>query len=71
MAEKRILDFIDLRSQQFRIAESLDSRIKTVLAHGQYIMGPEVGELEQNLAVYTAANTASLSPTAPMPCSSK
>ena len=46
------MDFIDLKSQQALIREKLDKRIATVLDHGRYIMGPEVGELEQKLAEY-------------------
>ena len=45
-------DFIDLRTQQQRIMPELERRMKGVLAHGQYIMGPEVGELEEKLAAY-------------------
>lgn len=49
------IPFIDLKSQQDRIKPSLDRRIAAVLAHGQYIMGPEVAELEEKLAVVTGA----------------
>lgn len=44
------MQFIDLDAQQARIRISLDARIGAVLAHGQYILGPEVAELEQQLA---------------------
>ncbi len=47
------IQFIDLAAQQARIRENLEQRIKTVLDHGKYIMGPEVGELESQLAEYT------------------
>ena len=43
------MDFIDLKSQQKRIRESIDRRIATVLDHGQYILGAEVTELESAL----------------------
>lgn len=43
------MDFIDLKSQQKRIRQSIDARIAAVLDHGQYIMGPEVAELEARL----------------------
>ena len=43
------MEFIDLKSQQKRIRETLDRRIAAVLDHGQYILGPEVGELEARL----------------------
>ena len=46
------MDFIDLKSQQQRIKCQLDANIATVLAHGRYIMGPEVGALEERLADY-------------------
>lgn len=44
------MEFIDLKAQQARIKTQLDARIAAVLAHGQYIMGPEVRELESALA---------------------
>ncbi|MEM7145304.1 MAG: DegT/DnrJ/EryC1/StrS family aminotransferase [Verrucomicrobiota bacterium] len=46
------MDFIDLKSQQALIREELDRRISAVLEHGRYVMGPEVGELEERLAAY-------------------
>ena len=46
------MDFIDLKTQQSRIREKIDKRIKSVLDHGKYIMGPEVFELEEKLANY-------------------
>jgi len=46
------MDFIDLKSQQALIREKLDKRISAVLDHGRYVMGPEVGELEEKLADY-------------------
>lgn len=50
-----MIDFIDLRTQQNRIKEQIDTGIQRVLAHGQYILGPEVAELEEVLAVYTGS----------------
>ncbi|MET4570454.1 DegT/DnrJ/EryC1/StrS family aminotransferase [Rhodanobacter soli] len=47
-----MIDFIDLRAQQARIKDRIDAGIARVLAHGQYILGPEVGELEEKLAAY-------------------
>jgi len=44
------MQFIDLLSQQEFIRDKIDKRIKTVLDHGKYIMGPEVEELEEKLA---------------------
>ena len=49
-----MIPFIDLHSQQERIKEDLHARINKVLAHGQYIMGPEVVELEKLLADYVS-----------------
>jgi len=49
------LPFIDLKSQYAALKTSIDSRIQRVLDHGQYIMGPEVKELEEALAAYTGA----------------
>ena len=46
------MQFIDLRAQQERIRDVLQQRIDTVLRHGQYIMGPEVDELERKLAAF-------------------
>jgi len=46
------MDFIDLKTQYRRIKPSVDARIARVLEHGAYVMGPEVGELEQALARY-------------------
>jgi UDP-2-acetamido-2-deoxy-ribo-hexuluronate aminotransferase len=47
------LDFIDLKSQYVALKASIDARIQRVLEHGQYIMGPEVRELEERLAAFT------------------
>ena len=49
------LDFIDLKSQYAALRESINARIQRVLDHGQYIMGPEVKELEDKLAAFTGA----------------
>ena len=46
------MDFIDLKTQYRRLKPAVDARIGKVLEHGQYILGPEVAELEQNLASY-------------------
>lgn len=46
------MQFIDLQAQQVRIKEAIDTNIQKVLSHGQYIMGPEVFELEDSLADY-------------------
>ncbi len=46
------MQFIDLKAQQARIRPELDRRIAAVLDHGQYVLGPEVRELEERLADY-------------------
>lgn len=46
------MDFIDLKTQQLKIRNSLQARMNKVLEHGQYIMGPEITELENLLAHY-------------------
>jgi UDP-2-acetamido-2-deoxy-ribo-hexuluronate aminotransferase len=50
-----MIDFIDLKAQQMRIKGRIDAGIARVLAHGQYILGPEVAELEEKLAAYAGA----------------
>ena len=49
------MQFIDLATQQARIREDVERRIKTVLDHGKYIMGPEIKELEELLCSFTGA----------------
>jgi UDP-2-acetamido-2-deoxy-ribo-hexuluronate aminotransferase len=49
------IPFTDLKAQYQALKPSIDARIQTVLNHGQYIMGPEVTELEGMLAAYTGA----------------
>jgi UDP-2-acetamido-2-deoxy-ribo-hexuluronate aminotransferase len=52
------MDFIDLKTQYRRLKPSVDARIARVLEHGQYVMGPEVTELEQKLAEYVGVQHA-------------
>ena len=49
------MDFIDLKTQYAALRESVNARIQRVLDHGQYILGPEVKELEDRLAAWTGA----------------
>jgi UDP-2-acetamido-2-deoxy-ribo-hexuluronate aminotransferase len=49
------IPFIDLKSQYAALKPQIQARINTVLEHGQYIMGPEVKELEEKLAAFTGA----------------
>lgn len=46
------MDFIDLKSQYRALRSDINARIQAVLDHGQYILGPEVLELEQRLSSY-------------------
>lgn len=50
--EPKPLDFVDLKTQQDVIRSELERNIHRVLHHGQYILGPEVRELESRLAAY-------------------
>jgi dTDP-4-amino-4,6-dideoxygalactose transaminase len=50
--------FIDLAAQQRRIAGRIDAAIARVLEHGQYVMGPEVRDLESRLAAFAGARHA-------------
>jgi UDP-2-acetamido-2-deoxy-ribo-hexuluronate aminotransferase len=52
---KSLTPFIDLKTQYAALRESIDARMRAVLDHGQFILGPEVQELESRLAVYTGA----------------
>ena len=49
------MDFIDLKTQYQRLKADIDAGIQRVLDHGQYILGPEVAELEEKLAAYVGA----------------
>jgi UDP-2-acetamido-2-deoxy-ribo-hexuluronate aminotransferase len=44
------MDFIDLKSQYRALREPVNAAIQRVLDHGQYVLGPEVAELERRLA---------------------
>lgn len=50
-----MIPFIDLQAQRARIADKIDAGIARVLAHGQYIFGPEVKALEAQLAQFAQA----------------
>ena len=52
------MQFVDLHAQQQRIRPELERRIQAVLEHGKYIMGPEVGELEERLADFVGVEHA-------------
>jgi UDP-2-acetamido-2-deoxy-ribo-hexuluronate aminotransferase len=46
------MQFTDLKAQYAALKPEIDARIQRVLDHGQYILGPEVAELEQQLAAF-------------------
>ena len=50
-----MIPFFDLAAQQEVIKREIDENISRVLAHGKYILGPEVEELEERLCEYTGA----------------
>jgi UDP-2-acetamido-2-deoxy-ribo-hexuluronate aminotransferase len=49
------MEFIDLKSQYSFLKEEIDASIQRVLDHGQYILGPEVAELEIQLSKFTGS----------------
>lgn len=49
------LPFCDLRAQYAALREPIHERLQRVLEHGQYILGPEVAELEARLAAFSGA----------------
>jgi UDP-2-acetamido-2-deoxy-ribo-hexuluronate aminotransferase len=50
------MQFIDLKTQYQRYQAEIDERIHQVLAHGRFIMGPEIGEIETALAEYVGVS---------------
>ena len=50
-----LIPFINLQAQYQALKPEIQARINAVLEHGQYIMGPEVLELEEKLAAFTGA----------------
>lgn len=49
------MQFVDLAAQQARIKDKIDANIRKVMAHGYYILGPEVAELEEKLTDFCGA----------------
>ena len=47
------MQFINLKKQYKRLESDIDKRIKAVLEHGQFIMGPEIHELEKRLSTFS------------------
>lgn len=52
------MEFIDLKTQYAKYRDAIDRRIRRVLEHGQYILGPEIDELEHALARYVGVKHA-------------
>jgi UDP-2-acetamido-2-deoxy-ribo-hexuluronate aminotransferase len=50
------IEFIDLKAQLRAIRAPVNERIQKVLDHGQFILGPEVTEMETRLQTYTGAS---------------
>ena len=49
------MQFIDLKSRHQLIGDKINARIQQVMDHGQFILGPEVREVEDKLALYTGS----------------
>lgn len=49
------MEFIDLKAQYKALRPEILERVERVFEHGQFILGPEVRELEERLAAYTGA----------------
>lgn len=52
------MQFIDLKAQYLQLQDKINGRIRGVLEHGKYIMGPEVSELESKLSEYVGVKHA-------------
>jgi len=52
------MEFIDLKEQFRRYRADIETRMATVLEHGHFIMGPEIGDLEKQLADYAGVKHA-------------
>ena len=52
------IPFVDLQAQRKRLGKRIDEAINRVLAHGQFILGPEVHRLEEQLAAHCGARHA-------------
>lgn len=52
------MEFIDLKEQYRRYQGDIDARMKAVMQHGHFIMGPEIADLEAQLAAYVGVKHA-------------
>ncbi len=48
--------FIDLKTQFNHLEKNMRTSFETALQHGNFITGPEIRELEEQLALYTGVN---------------
>jgi len=53
-----LIFFVDLSEQYKRLKSEIDSRIQKVLDHNRYVLGPEIAELESELARFSGAQHA-------------
>jgi dTDP-4-amino-4,6-dideoxygalactose transaminase len=53
--DKKPVEFIDLGAQRRRMGDRIDRAVARVLDHGRFVLGPEVGELEQRLQAFSGA----------------
>lgn len=58
MADILPIEFVDLKKQRARIGDKIDAAIQKVLSHGQFILGPEVKQLEDGLKAFCGAKHA-------------
>jgi dTDP-4-amino-4,6-dideoxygalactose transaminase len=60
MADSNILpiEFVDLKKQRARIGDKIDAAIQKVLTHGQFILGPEVKQFEEEMKKFTGVKHA-------------
>ena len=56
--QEKAVSFVDLKSQADKLEHGIQNAINRVIAHGRFIMGPEVFELERKLAEYCGAKYA-------------
>lgn len=50
------MQFIDLKTQYQKYQSEIDGRMRAVLDHGKFIMGPEIAEMEAALATYVGVD---------------
>src|SRR5437868_8861265 len=58
LASDTRIALFDLQRQRARLERDIRQRMDAVLAHGQYILGPEVDQLERELAAFAGAGHA-------------